>query len=590
MPTFSVTAPDGSEFDIDAPDGATEQQIKGFAAREFTRMQGEKRKAQASAYAGEDVGQMGPLSRFVGGAKARADEIALGIKGLLPQAVQDAGDWVDRQFGSAGIDKEGAQAFAKEGGTAATLGGLAADVGLTAVPGMQLQRGAMALRALPRVGAALGNPLSAAALSGAAVGAATNPDDRMGGAKAGAIGGALGEGGGRVLQRTFGGIASRGVTPEARELMEQGIDVPLWKATENRVVRNLGERARALPVLGEAMKRQERTAIEQWNRGLVDAATPPLPMLDEARGVLRWEQSPIKSTGQQGLRDLGERFNAAYDAVYRGRSIPLDDAFARELDSISSNAAAYLPGESAAIDGVIRRVNDTLRAGTETTRNTSAILDASGAPFTSETLGHAGITPQQVKTALNDLNDSVTSAWRSGNADRARELEAVRDAVQALRERGLPPEVAAELAPVNAAYANFKTLQRAAGTLGAARQGGVVTPRQILNATRAADKSPGKSAFAAGRARGQQGAQTAESVLGNELPEVGPGTAEKLMLAGAFGVGWVPAAALGGLALGTRQGQRFLQGGYGFQELARRNPEMLADILRSYGVSQANTN
>lgn len=586
MATFEITGPDGSTYEIDAPDTATPQQLAGFAKQEFAKQQGAARKADAAAYAGSfapegDVSKMGTLARGLGGAKAAWDRGAYGLKAMIPGL--ELSDEEKQQLRQA-------EAFTHEAGTAAKVGEFAGDVAMTAAPALRGMRAVQAARAvLPRaLGAAVANPVSAAALSGAAVGAATNPLDRKGGAIGGAVGGAVGEGAGRLLTRTLGGAMAGGVTPEARQLMSEGVDVPLWKATDSRAVRGLAERAKALPWVGDALKGRERQAIEQWNRNLVRDAMPPAPVLDDAGRVLRWERGePIRERGQEAMEQLHNRFNAAYDALYEGRSIPVDDAFGAELRAIGEGVE-YTPGAAPAVRGAIRRAEDTLRAGTETTRSASPILDEAGRPFVNEQLGHAGVSNANFKRALDELDDSIRSAWGRGDAEAARPLEAVRDAVQQLRERGLPPEVAHQLGDVNNAYANYKLLQRASGSIGAVRQGGVVTPAQVTTAVKAADRSVGKRLTTEGRARGQQAAQRAHNVLGSELPEVGPGTAEKLILASGLGgaaFGWGPVAAgTAGLLL-TRQGNRFLQGGYGWQQLLQSNPQLAANILRSGAIA-----
>lgn len=579
MATYEITSPTGEKFEITAPDTASEADVMAYAQRQFAEQKPTQRKTSADTYAGEDVKGMGAIKRGLGGAKHAWDRAALGLKGVFTDLTPE-----DKAL------LEQGKAFTDEGGLAAGVGEFAGDVAMTAAPALKLQRGLMAAgKVLPRaLGAIAANPVAAAAGSGAAVGALTNPMDRSSGAIGGAIGGGLGEGVGQVLTKTLGGVASKGVTPEARELMAQGVDVPLWKGSTNKTLRNVAERAKALPVTGDIMKGQERKAIEQWNRQLIDKATPPLPVVNDAGRVLRWETQQVGKTGQEGIEALGERFNQAYDALYAGRSVPIDAGFGRELGEIAAAARNYTPGAADTVEGAIRRVNDTLLKGTETTTATSQILDASGKPFMSETAGRVGVSSANFKRALNDLDTSISTAWKKGDDEAAESLMQVRDAMHALREKGLPPEVAAELQGVNSAYANFKTLQRAAGTLGAAKQGGVVTPRQQLNAIRARDRTPDKSAFAMGKARGQQAAQSAESVLGSELPEIGPGTAEKMMLVSGLGLGWMAPSALAAAGLVTRPGQRFLQGGYGFQEAVRNNPQLLADMLRSAGVASGN--
>lgn len=553
-----------------------------------------KRKEDASAYAGSnapegDVGAMGNIMRGLGGAKHAWDRAALGLKGMVTDLSPE--DVAQLQQGKAFVDEGGKSAKVGEfgGDVALTVAPAAFGGGLTAVGGRVLPK---ALAAAPRLAGAVraALPWVGASGTGAAIGAATNPLDRTGGAVGGAIGGALGEGAGRVLSRTLGGVAAPSVTADARAMMDDGVRVPMWKALEEgSPVRNMSERVRSLPVVGPLMKSQEAAAIRDYNRNLIRDATPPIPRFDEARGVLRWEAprtAPVGDIGQQGMRELHGRFNQAYDAVYRGRTIPVDDTFEASLRGIGEEASNYTPGAAADINGLIRRVGDTLRAGTETTTTRSAILDAAGNPITTQQLGHAGVPPQQVKNAINIADAAVTDAWRAGDATKARAYEAVRDSLQGLRERGLPPEVQQMLAPVNQAYGNYKLLQRAGSSVGAMRREGVVTPAQMTSAIRALDKSPGKSATAMGTARGQMPAQQANRVLGSELPEVGPGTAEKMaLLTGVAGLGWAAPGALGGAAFLTPQGQRLLMGGYGWQSGVRNSGSEIADVMRSMGIA-----
>ncbi len=475
-------------------------------------------------------------------------------------------------------------------------GGLAGDVALTAVPGGAISRGAqVATRALPKALQVAGS-IGGAAAGGAATGAALTPEDFGKGATAGAIGGAAGDVGGRVLTKALGGVFANKVTPEARQLMDQGINVPAWKAADSGFFRSTAERAKGLPVVGPIMKMQEARAMEDYNRVLVKDATPPLPVLDDANGVLRWTpDKPVTTIGQPGMGELRQRFKDAYGAIYEGRTIPLDEQLVKDFGEIGSAAERYMPGAAPDVHGVMRRVSDTLRAGMEETPAVkSAILDASGQPIETAAAaeGHAGVTNGNVQRALDIADDAIQSAWRAGDAEKARVLEHVRDAVQAVRARGLPPEVQSMLAPVNAAYANFKLLQRASGALGAVRQEGIVTPLQMTSAVKANDRSASKVATTEGRALGQQDAQRAQRVLGSELPEVGPGTAEKGMLGmmlinGGF---MAPTTTALTAAAMSRPGQRALMGGYGWQEIARKHPEVLADYLRSVGMGAGAAN
>lgn len=548
-----------------------------------------KSKEDAQAYAGsaadgDGVMGMGNIMRGLGGAKHAWDRAALGLKGMIPG--------VDLSPEDIALLEQG-KAFVDEGGASAKVGEFSGDVATTYAPamfggGLTTAAGRVLPQAMNAVRGAI--PWLGAAATGAGIGAATNPLDRKGGAAGGAIGGALGEGGGRILSRALGGAVAPSVSADARAMMDDGVRVPMWKALEEGgAVRNLAERVRSLPIVGPLMKAQEASAMRDYNRNLIRDATPPVPHFDEARGILRWSApttTPVAEIGQEGMRALHGRFNQAYDAIYQGRKIPVDDAFEGELRSIGEAATNYTPGAAPDVGGLIRLVGDTLRKGTETTTRTSPILNAAGAPITSQQLGHAAVNPQQVKNALDIANDAVTNAWRAGDADKARAFEGVRDAVQALRERGLPPEVQQMLGPVNAAYAKYKLLQRAGSSVGAMRREGIVTPAQMTTAIKASDKTAGKSATAMGTAGGQQAAQRANRVLGSELPEVGPGTAEKMaLLTGAAGLGWAAPGALGAAAFLTPQGQRLMMGGYGWQGGVRNAADRIADVLRTAGIA-----
>jgi len=522
---------------------------------------------------------------------------------------------IGNMVGIGDYDQQAAQQDAKTdeplmNTTAGKLGNFAGNVALTAIP-VGAATGAVArgvttgARYLPGAIAATTRvlaPTIAAATTGAATGAIQNPADMQRGAEMGAAGGAGGDLLGRGLTRAAGGVIANGVTPEARTLMDQGVNVPFWQAQQSQLIRGLGERAKALPIVGDVMRNAEARAGQQWNRIVQNGANPATPVMDEAGNILRWETTPIAAQGQEGMQQLGQKFRDAYGAIYNNRVLPVGQGTHDAINDIVNQTAAYNPSIAADVAGAARQATDTLGVGVAPTVNTvtrggapvgsgriSSTLRTPQTSTTTTTLNHEGATGQQFQDALGQLDQRINAAWQNGQADTAQALQGIRDAVDQGRFSALPPEVQAQLAPTNAAYANFKTLQKAASTIGAARNDGVVSPGQLVNAIRARDMTPGKSAFAQGTAPGQQAAQDAQKVFGSRLPEVGPGTAEKLMLVAGGGLGWMaPTAAIGGLLL-TAPGQRLLQGGYGFQQWARSHPDALANALRTTAVSAADT-
>jgi hypothetical protein len=564
-----------------------------LASQDLGEVRKQKQASQANVYAGQDVGQMGTVMRGLGGAKAAWDRAALGLKDMFTDLTPEDKTLLDQ-----------GKAFTEQGGTAATVGNIGADALMMAAPALRGQQAIMAgAKMLPRAAQFIGGRLPSAALASGATSAALTPEDRTGAFYGGAAGGAAGEVAGRVLTRALGGVVSDKVTPAARDLMNQGADVPMWKAVDDttrsgRVLRNAAERAKVLPVAGDLIRSQERSALESWNRILVKEATPPMPVLDEAGSVLRFEyDKPVTAVGSEGLRELSKRFNDAYGALYGTRGVPVDQTFASQIRGIVNDAKAYMPGVADDVAGAVRRAEDTLmdltsptvtRQGGQTVGK-GIVSSRIKAPVTQTvTPGREVVPHSNVKTALDDINNAITAAYKSGNGEKAEALSAVRSAIESLRARGLPPEVAAQADEINKAYAKFKTLSRASSMLGAQKQGGVVTPGQQLNSIRARDKSPDKAAFSRGTAAGQQQALTAQQVYGNQLPDIGPGTAEKLLPFVGMGLPMMGMDAGATALLGTQTGQNLLMGKYGLQGGVRNYSPFLIEALRNYGAAVGN--
>lgn len=530
-----------------------------LASQDLGEVRKQKEVAQANVYAGQDVSQMGSIMRGLGGAKAAWDRGAMALKDIFTDLTPE-----DKAL------LEQGKAFMGQGGTAATVGNVAGDVAMTAAPALRAQKAlAAGAKYLPKAMQWLGGGIPSAAISGGLTSAAFEPETRGSAAVGGAVGAGAGEAAGKVLTKTLGGLVSGKVTPEASALMEQGAFVPMWKATESKVLRNAAERARALPISGDIIKSQERAGIESWNKILIKEATPPVPVLDDAGKVLRWESKPVSQTGHAGLNELADRFDDSYRALYGNRGVPVDFNFGSEVANLIESTKRYYPGVAADVEGIVNKVTDNLLSPDK---------------------GLGGVVSyNMLKQSLDDVEKSIQSAWRQGNAEKAEALGAIKNSIESLRTRGLPPEVQAEAANINKAYAKFKTLERAASSVGAQKAGAVVTPAQQLSSIKARDRSPGKSAWSRGNAPGQQQALTAGRVYGSELPEVGPGTAEKLLPLIGFGLPMI-GADLGTTALlGTQTGQKFLMGGLPGQAGIRKyGDEYLVQALRQLGMQAGN--
>jgi hypothetical protein len=261
----------------------------------------------------------------------------------------------------------------------------------------------------------------------------------------------------------------------------------------------------------------------------------------------------------------------------------MDESFGKGLDDIVNQVKAYKPSIAEDIGGASRRLKDTVLPGTETTTTASKIVDEFGKPF--EQVGgprHSGVTYDAIKRARMELDDAITTAWNSGDGEKAQALGELRKSLLDRLNKSLPPEVAGAKGEIDKAYSGYKRLQRAGASISAAKNEGVVAPGQLLSASRALDRTPGKAAFAEGRAPMQEVATKGQDVFGSVLPETGPGTAEKMLFGmGAFTSPWM----IPFMAAATRPGQKALMGGYKGQDAILRNRQAIIDALRSGAIA-----
>lgn len=552
------------------------------------------RQAKIDAQIAEDKKLLDPAAgmstfdRFMVGAGAQADRALSGVKKLIPGVDESQQSKDDRAI---------YQRYRDNLGTAGALGEVATDVALTAIPvtrGMQLTNAG--IRMLPRAAQIIGKGgVLPAALAGGTVSAALDPDSRGGAFAGGAAGGAIGQGVGNLLTKTMGGVVSNSVTPEAKALMDQGVSVPLWKATDSRILRDVAERAKVLPVVGNMMRGQERRSFEDFNRLMANRAVPNTPILDDAGNVLRWEKgAKVKGIGSDALEDLSGRFNNAYDALYKGRTIPIDSEYKAGVDSILDNLRNYKPDILGQVEGRVRQIHDPLsdvtklQTTTIPTQTTNTLMNTQIPGQTIQSGGHVGVGADSIKEAIQKAHGEASLLARDGKNEAAQVLRDYAGQLENLRIRGLPPEVSSEAAGINKAYATYKQLQRANAHIGA-QSAGVTSPRQMLNAVKAGDRSVDKGAFSAGNALNQQDVLRADQVLGSRIPEVGPGTAEKLLPAIGFGLPMLGYDAGLTALLGTKTGQKALMGQLPGQSAIRKyGNEYLVPALRSFGVAEGN--
>ncbi len=237
----------------------------------------------------EELASRGPVERFMGGVGGRFNEAALALKDLFSRLSPEE---QNRLISGAQMQR----------GTAGALGGMAADVAMTA-PMFGAAGAAAPAGALPQ--------MAAGGLAGAVSGGLLSPEDRLAAGLAGGIGGIAGEALGQTLRGLF-----RPKAQAAKELAARGVRLTPGQAAGG--LARLAERA------GLAPAAQER-AIGDWNKALIQDAV-------KATGT------KISKSGPQGFEQAREAFSKAYNAI---DSVPVkrDSIAATQIDKILSASA-----------------------------------------------------------------------------------------------------------------------------------------------------------------------------------------------------------------------------------------------------------
>jgi hypothetical protein len=482
MPVVHVN---GSKLNF--PDGTPVEEIQA-AVRKFTQ-------SAASDEGRRMVEGANPLEKTMVGLGSMVAEPVLGLK----QAYQQA-------RGQDTTDTEQTIARLRGGREAAGGWGTAGELGGWALGGIGGGLTKLASRALPKVLAAAGTGAAEQAAYNASKGTLEGDPSRAENAASGALWGAGGAVGGQLLPRALG-AAGRGfakVAPEAADVIQQfanaGMKAPLtvgqtlgggWKALEERLT--------AYPGTGLVSAREK--ALKDWNTarmtGEARRALSPIVVGGAAHPELRPSEFPA---GHGGMQNIRAKVSELYDALFEGPearpvTMPEKGGFENALQ-----ATQNLTGESKAVaEGEIQRLMADLQHG---------------------------LPANQIKTWDAELNSMISKAYSDAKYGLGDALTLLKHDFRELYTRGWTPYSKQVLQAADDFYGATRPMVEASATQGALTREGVFTPAQELSRIRAGSKP---SMLSAGEARGQLAAEQANKVLGSRLPEVGPGTAEKIL-------------------------------------------------------------
>jgi hypothetical protein len=354
---------------------------------------------------------------------------------------------------------------------------------------------------------------------GAGTSAAVTPENRGQAALAGGLGAATGTAIGGGLSGAFRPAAGS----SAQALQAQGVNLTPGQAVGG-VTKRIEDAAGKM-FFDPSVSRAQGRGIEGWNKTMINDALKPTG-------------ATVGSAGHEGLASARKAFNAAYEKV----------------DGVKLKADKLAPVQ---VDRAVRASKDDVVD--QVTLN--KVADSVKGLMT-----RSGVTFGALRTKAGDL---ITLATKAEDPALARAYRQMANALDDMRARS-----GAASPELDRGYAKFMRMEEAAASKGA-MDTGVFSPDQLRSAVKAESEV---SQRAEGAALMQKQISEASKVLGNTIPAVGPGSAEKVLIGGgivpavAYAMGHPLAAAglLSGYGAGrlsyTAPGTKFMTGAYPWQQ------------------------
>lgn len=381
--------------------------------------------------------------------------------------------------------------------------------------------------------------LATDATYGAGYGAVTEGDP-LTGATLATLGSAGGQGVGKALGATVGGLKA---SPAVEALRQRKI--PMTVAQQlGGFAKSVEDKAQSLPLIGDMIRARRTQGLEAFNRNAFDDAGQPIG-------------ATVGDIGQEGLEQLGEKVGGAYDSATSGVSVQFDPDFVGDMTAAES-LGQMLPDDYQAV--LNKTVQNRLWPATD-----PGVL--------------TGENYQQAMRGFKSKRASAGQATPGFEEEYRDALTGVMDALEGQMVRGGGQQVVSGLAAANAANRNLGTLRDAATRAAGGSETGtpfMFTPSHLQRAGLATQKKyPGARPFA-------DLADNAQTVLPSRVPDsgtagrlaqmagpgalIGSGTAVGYGATGGdpsgagTGAGLTTLATLALLLGGTKRGQQALGG------------------------------
>lgn len=498
MPTYTVQGPDGKDYSIDGPTGATQEQVVSAIKEQLSR-------AHSAVVAQNPTDGNSFLQNAAIGVGKAFTDIGQGAGQILRSGIEKVGgDSGHSMADSIGLPTEAdvAEKRRMDAPIMDTVGGKVGNFVGTAVP-------AVASAFVPGA-----QGLAGTLLTGAATGAlepVASGESRLKNAAVGAAGAGAGYGLAKGISRVVSPNAS--TNPALQMLQDEGVN-PTIGQTLGGTANKLEQKLTSVPILGDAIQSARGRAAGEFNNAAINRATAPI-------GV------KIEGSGQEAVQAAGDALSHAYNNVLgQIPHVTLDSQFAQDLTQLQGMATNLVPDMAKKFDKTLKDV------------------------VLSRVSPQGSMLGDVYKTIDSDLG---TIASRFGKSQVASEQEfgesvfQLKNLLKQQMERS-NPQVADTLNAIDYGWANLVRVEGAAKS--AKQLEGVFSPAQLNMAIQAADDSVRKRAVSRGTALMQDLGNAGQSVLGNTVPD--SGTAGRTMAGiGALATGFLHPAIPVGLAAGS---------------------------------------
>lgn len=345
---------------------------------------------------------------------------------------------------------------------------------------------------------------------------------------AGAIGGKAGE----AVAKSVGTALNPLVSKAEQTMRDLGIQ-PTAGQVLGGGYRKAEDFAQNLPLVGEMVRNARERVLFDFNKGVINKA---LAKVDT--------ELPANVVGRDAVAFAAEQVGNKYDEVLGKMKFNLDTKTTSDILNALDKAA--LPSV-AQKEEVINILN-------------ARALSRFDKPV---------LTGQEYKAIESDLRKEAQGYLKSDKRSEQQIGEALSSVLDVFKAelRAQNPKMTPALRRIDSAYGDLSVMQRAAANTNA--ENGVFTPRQYQSAVRQADVTRQKSAFAKGKARGQEVSEAGMDVIGKDQASTLEG---RLALSGLGGYGTAavlsPIAALGY----TESGQKLID------TLIRSRPELARQL------------